>query len=84
MLKIIIFVGVGLFIASFILKRLPKKSSEGRISHRVVRKIEKEADKKILGNARRIATTKRNKAMQDILVKYYFDHPPKVDIVDKE
>lgn len=79
MIKIIIFVGVALFIASFVLKRLPKKSGDGRISRRLVKRIEAELDEKIIADARRMATRKRNKSMQDILVEYYYNHPPKVD-----
>lgn len=85
MLKIILIAGVVVVILSFVLKRRGKTvKGDVKISRRLVRRIEAELDEKIIADARKMAWRKRNKAMQDILVKYYFDNPPKVDVIETE
>lgn len=84
MIKIVLFVGIVVFIAFFILKRLPKKSGARRISRRFIRKVEKEAGAATIKAAKVAADKKRQKMFQDILTDHYFKNPPKNAPIDKE
>jgi len=79
MIKIILFAGVAVFIAFFILKRLPKKSGDRRISRRFIRKVEKEAAPATIKAAKVAGAKKREKMFEAILTDYYFKNPPTPD-----